>query len=146
MAKSEHEPRQISAKQLIALINDACQKRQRISSISGEIGERVKHACDNANLNKKAFSLAVQVARMPEDRRAAFLAAFPLYIDMMREEGMFGDEHVGDLADMAGDNDAADESDPEAEAGEANAALLSKGIKPLGEDEPGPDATYRLTH
>ena len=143
MANAEPSARQISAKQLIALINDADQKKTRMASISGELGERVKSAVDNGNLNKKAFGLAVSVYRMSEESRSAFLGAFFLYIDMMREAGMFGDEHVGDLADMAAAPE--DERDLDAEAGDANAALLAKGIKPLPEDEAdAADASYRF--
>jgi len=56
-----------------ALIQDASQKRQKIQSISGELGARIKNAVEEANLNRAAFSLCRRLYDMEEDKRNDFL-------------------------------------------------------------------------
>lgn len=139
--------RTVAPKQLVALIKDADQKKTKIQSISGEIGARVKAAVDDGNMHRGAYALMVRLYRMDEERRNDFIRSIQLYLDICREEGLFGSEHVGDLADMAAGNDGEDDddprpaflknkhADPDAEHVETNIERLG-GIKGL----PGADA------
>lgn len=104
--------RTVAPKQLVALIRDADQKKTKMQSIAGEIGARVKAAVENGNMHRGAYALMVRLYRMDEERRNDFIRSVQLYLDICREEGLFGDEHVGDLADMAGGVDDEDGDDP----------------------------------
>jgi hypothetical protein len=130
--------RTIAAKQLIALVKDCDQKKTKIASHVGEIGERIKSAVENGNLHKAAFGLIVKLFRMDEDKRNDFLRQFPLYVDMCRDAGLFGSEHVGDLVEDAEAEDrAARKAAVEGEIQdivETNTALLG-GISELHDDE-----------
>lgn len=140
--------RTVAPKQLVALIKDADQKRTKIQSISGEIGARVKAAVENGNMHRGAYALMVRLYRMDEERRNDFIRSIQLYLDICSEEGLFGDEHVGDLADMAASEGPTDDdddprpallknkgADPDAEHVATNVERLG-GIKGL----PGADA------
>jgi len=111
-----------------ALIQDASQKRQKIQSISGELGARIKNAVEEANLNRAAFSLCRRLYDMEEDKRNDFLRSFDLYVDYCREEGLFGSEHVGDMFEDTG---AAEDQQAEADAAhvQQNIDRLNGGIK-----------------
>jgi uncharacterized protein (UPF0335 family) len=125
----------INKKQFLALLNHADQCKTRQQSINGELGERVKNAVENANLDKKAFGLILQAKRMDELKREAFKRNFDLYWDFCAEAGLFGQEHVGDLASMAQETP---EEDADAVAAAENTKKLEAGIKPLPEaDAPG---------
>lgn len=124
--------RTVAPKQLAALIKDADQKRTRMRSISGELGERVKHAVEAGHLHKGIFALMVKLYRMDEQARDVWLRQLPLYIDICREEGLFGEEHVGDLAEMAQAGDA--EADAAAAQVAENVERLEGGIRQLEED------------
>jgi hypothetical protein len=54
------------------------------------------------------------------------------YLEIMEEEGLLGDAHVGDLAEMAREAEA---QDPDEAAAEANAQAIEGGIKPLSDAE-----------
>lgn len=135
MSDDSKPQRVVAKKQLIALIRDADQKKDKMQSISGELGERVKTAVENGHLHKGVFALCVKLYRMEEDKRNDFLRQMPLYLDMCREEGLFGSEHVGDLVDEAQRADDEPDRDEDAEAAERNAAALKAGIKPLDAQE-----------
>lgn len=143
---SEATTKSVNPKQLVGLIKDADQKKSKMQSISGELGERVKNAVENGHLHKGAFGLMVKLYRMEEDRRADFIRSIILYLDICREQSLFGQEHVSDLvddadlADMARGDGVADEGerDPDTEAAEANAAALEGGIKELDPEDAHP--------
>lgn len=118
-------------KQVIALIRAANTAKTRVASINGEIGERLKHAKENANLHLPAFKLVAKLVGMSEEKRDEFLRAFDLYRDYAEEENLFGEEHVGDLVEDA--EKAA--ADAEVEQVESNVTQLRRGIKELSEDE-----------
>lgn len=103
--------RTVAPKQLVALIKDADQKKTKMQSIAGEIGARVKAAVENGNMHRGAYALMVRLYRMDEERRNDFIRSIQLYLDICAEEGLFGDEHVGDLADMAASEVPADDDD-----------------------------------
>lgn len=128
----ETADRAISKKQIAALIRARNTSHKRVQSINGEIGERIKHAADNAGLNRQAFGLIAKLARMDEDKRDDFLRSFDLYRQYAEEENLFGEEHVGDMVDEA-------ERTAAAEAGHVtdNVTQLKRGIKELLDEEAG---------
>ncbi len=121
--------RVVNRKQLSALIREGVSTRDRTASITGTFRERIGEAVENGNLNRKAFNIALGLAKMKDEvARDRAIRDLPLYIDMLREEGIFPAEHVGDLVDDAekaategdGEADAAtDERDPAAAAADA---------------------------
>ena len=131
---SEEASKVVNPKQLVALIKDADQKKTRMQSISGEIGQRVKDATENGHLHRGAYALMVRLYRMDELKREDFIRQFNLYVDMCRENELFGTEHTGDLVDMAAEASEQD-NDPDADAAERNEALLRDGISELKEPE-----------
>lgn len=128
--------RVVSKKQLSALIREGVSTRDRTASITGTFRERIGEAVENGNLNRKAFNIALGLAKMKDEvARDRAIRDLPLYIDMLREEGIFPAEHVGDLVDDAeaaaaqdqgGD---ADERDPAA-AGADAAFSAEDGVEP----------------
>ena len=140
---SEETSRAVAPKQLVALVKEAHQKKTRVQSINGELGARVKAAVDNGHLHRGAYALMLRLYRMDEERRDDFIRSIQLYLDICRDEGLFGEEHVGDLVDKAeAEAPAVDEDEA---AAEKNAKLLRKGIKKLddGADAPG---TYKVVN
>jgi hypothetical protein len=119
-------------KQLVALLKDADTKSAKIASINGELRERIAEAVENGKLHKKAFSHARAVLRMSEEKRNEYLRHMTRYLEIMEEEGLLGDAHVGDLAEMAREAEA---QDPDEAAAEANAQAIEGGIKPLSDAE-----------
>ena len=132
--------RVINRKHLSALIREGVSTRDRTASISGTFRERIGDAVENGHLNRKAFNIALGLAKMKDDvARDRAIRDLPLYIDMLREEGVFPAEHVGDLVDDAekaaagedeteGDGEA-DERDPVAAAADA-AFSAEDGVEP----------------
>ena len=118
----------------------AAQARISLSAIAREGGEA---AVDNGHLHRGAYALMLRLYRMDEERRDDFIRSIQLYLDICRDEGLFGEEHVGDLVDKAeAEAPAVDEDEA---AAEKNAKLLRKGIKKLddGADAPG---TYKVVN
>ncbi len=94
--------RVVSKKHLSALIREGVSTRDRTASISGTFRERIGDAVENGHLNRKAFNIALGLAKMKDEvARDRAIRDLPLYIDMLREEGVFPAEHVGDLVDDA---------------------------------------------
>jgi hypothetical protein len=124
----------VNTKQFVALLKDADQKKTRVASINGELGERIKDACENGHLHRQLFGLMLKLSRQDELKREDFISQFPVYVDMCREAGIFGQEHVGDLLDGAASEEEPEQDRNEA-AAEANTKALEKGIKPLTEEE-----------
>jgi hypothetical protein len=128
--------RVVNRKQLSALIREGVSTRDRTASITSTFRERIGEAVENGNLNRKAFNIALGLAKMKDEvARDRAIRDLPLYIDMLREEGIFPAEHVGDLVDdaeaaaaeeQAGD---ADERDPAAAAADA-AFSAQDGVEP----------------
>jgi hypothetical protein len=113
---AERAEKIVNAKQLAALVRESCSVKDRTSSITGTFGERVKTAVENGHLNRKAFAVVAGLARMKDDvARDRAIRDIPLYIDMLREQGLFPAEHVGDLVDAAeaadGDEEGGNGSD-----------------------------------
>lgn len=128
--------RVINRKHLSALIREGVSTRDRTASISGTFRERIGDAVENGHLNRKAFNIALGLAKMKDEvARDRAIRDLPLYIDMLREEGVFPAEHVGDLVDdaekaAASEDDApADDRDPVAAAADA-AFSAEDGVEP----------------
>lgn len=128
--------RVVSKKHLSALIREGVSTRDRTASISGTFRERIGDAVENGHLNRKAFNIALGLAKMKDEvARDRAIRDLPLYIDMLREEGVFPAEHVGDLVDdaekaAAGEDDTeGDERDPVAAAADA-AFSAEDGVEP----------------
>ncbi|MDJ0449221.1 hypothetical protein [Methylocystis sp. JR02] len=125
----------VNKKQFGALIKAADQAKTKVSSINGEIGERIKNAADNANLHPAAFKMILKLYRMDPEKRDAFLRNFDAYRDLASELNLF-EEHAGDIDDLAR-KAAAEEAERE-EAEEAQVAdnvhRLETGIQPLPEE------------
>jgi hypothetical protein len=91
---------------LVSLVRESVSAKERTSSIAGTLGEHVAAAVENGNLHRKTYSLVAGIARMKNPaEREQVIRLFPLYIDMLTEAGFFPAQHVGDLADMAGQGD-----------------------------------------
>lgn len=123
--------RTVAPKHLLALIQDANQKKTKMQSISGELGALIKEAVENGHLNRKAFGLVAQLDRQDEDKRNDNVRSIRLYLDIC-EEQLWGDGHVGDLVDKAERSDGK----PSAvdEQMRVNAERIEAGIKEI---EPG---------
>jgi hypothetical protein len=121
----------VNAKQFVALLRDADNKKTRVASINGEIGERIKEACENGHLHRQLFGLMLKLSRQDELKREDFISQFPEYVRMCRESGIFGQEHVGNLFD----GEQTEQQDPDEAAAEANAQAIEGGIKPLSDAE-----------
>lgn len=128
--------RVVNRKHLSALIREGVSTRDRTASISGTFRERIGDAVENGNLNRKAFNIALGLAKMKDEvARDRAIRDLPLYIDMLREEGVFPAEHVGDLVDDAEkaaagvDETEVDERDPAAAAADA-AFSAEDGVEP----------------
>lgn len=124
----------VNAKHFIALLKDADQKKTRVASINGEIGERIKEASENGHLHRALFGLMLKLSRQDELKREDFIAQFPEYVRMCREAGIFGQEHVGNLFDQQEDDDAPDGPNEDEQVAE-NVTRLESGIKQLPDEE-----------
>lgn len=125
-------------KQFLALLKEADQKKDKLQSISGELGARIKEASENGHLNRGAFGLMVKLHRMEEDKRADFLRSFDAYREFAGEAQLWGSEHVGDLVDEAQRDEAAEQQAADEAQVAANVEALEQGITPLpdaGTDE-----------
>lgn len=125
---SDETTKIMNEKQFVALIKAASEAKTRQASISGDIGERLKHAAEDGGLHKAAFTQVLKLHRMDEQRRDEFLRQFAIYCEFAENNGLFGETHVGDLADMANANE-------DEEAAERNSKLLSKGIKKFDDSD-----------
>jgi len=133
--------RVINRKHLSALIREGVSTRDRTASISGTFRERIGDAVENGHLNRKAFNIALGLAKMKDEvARDRAIRDLPLYIDMLREEGVFPAEHVGDLVDDAEkaaseDEPPGDDRDPVAAAADA-AFSAEDGVEPAPPKRP----------
>ncbi len=126
----------IGTQQFASLLKAADQAKTKVAETNGAIGERIKHAAENANLHPGAFKLILKLYRMSEEKRDAYLANFDLYRDFARELNLF-QEHVGDL-----DTLARKEEDEDAQHVADNVTRLQAGIRPLPDaDDDFDDAT-----
>lgn len=140
MSDEDAVQRTVAPKQLVALIKETDQKKTRMQSLSGEIGERIKNAVENGHLHKGAFGLCVRLFRMDDLKRRDHIRSVRLYLDICEQEGLFGTEHVGDLVEQAS---GADEPNVDESAAKETTRKLKKGIKPLeGGDAPGTYAAH----
>lgn len=113
-----------NAKQLIALAKAFNQTKSKIGSINGEIGERIAQAVENGNLHPGAFKFVCSLARKhekDEHKALEFWRQVLVYHEEFEKSGLFGEAHVGDLADMAGE--------PSGDTGDADAARNAKALK-----------------
>jgi hypothetical protein len=137
---AEGSEKLINSKQFGALIKAADQAKTKVASVNGEIGERIKHAVENANLHSGAFKSILKLYRMDQEKRDTFLRAFDAYRDIAGELNLF-EEHVGDIDDLARKAEQ-EERDAEAAQATANGKAIIEGIKPLSEaDKEFDDAT-----
>jgi hypothetical protein len=126
-----------NSKQMIALAKAFNQSKTKVASINGEIGERIAKAVENGNLHAKAFKFNCALARMFEkdDLKAReFWRNVTLYYEEFEKNGLFGEQHVGDIDELARKAEQ-EECDAEAAQAEANGAAIMQGIKPLSEEE-----------
>jgi hypothetical protein len=129
-----------NAKQLIALAKAFNQTKSKIGSINGEIGERIALAVENGNLHAGAFKFVCSLARKhekDEHKALEFWRQVLVYHEEFEKSGLFGEQHVGDLAEMAGQSGDEDTGDADAVR---NAKALQQGIGQLP-DEQFDDAT-----
>lgn len=133
-----------NTKQMIALAKAFNQSKTKVASINGEIGERIAKAVEDGNLHAKAFKFNCALARMYEkdDLKAReFWRSVILYHEEFEKNGLFGEQHVGDIDELARQSEQ-DERDAEAAQAEANGAAIMRGIKPLeGADAELDDST-----
>lgn len=125
----ESVDRTVNAQYFASLVRKVDENKTKSAAISQDTSELVRAAVDNDNLHRGAFGLIVKLRRMDEYKRNDFLRQFELYLDIAREQKLFGSEHVGDLVD------ATRAAEPEEDVGEKNAEMLAKGIKQLPDDE-----------
>jgi hypothetical protein len=105
--------RVVSPTQLVALLKESRSVKAEVGEITGSFGDRVKSAVENANLHSGAFKLTAKLHAMEEQKREAFLRHFGVYVDICREKGLFGAQHVGDLDEMARRESTHDDDDGE---------------------------------
>ncbi len=122
----------VNQKQFVALVKAADQAKTKVASINGELGERIKTAVENGHLHAGAFKFICKLSRMDEAKRDEFLRQFDIYREMAIKAQLFGEEHVGDLADQA-EKEAA--KDAEADQAAKNAAAIEGGIGKLPDAE-----------
>jgi hypothetical protein len=120
---------EISAKKLASLLRFGDQTKTKISSISGEYGERIKESAEKDSLHRGAFNVILKLKRADEEKRDEFLRCFDLYRDLCDENELWGETHAGNLADMA-------EAKPLSEVVKDNVATLKGGIKQLSDEGP----------
>jgi hypothetical protein len=126
----------VNKKQFLALYKHADQKKTRVASISGEIGERIKEASENGHLHRQLFGLMLKLGRMDELKREDFIAQFPEYCRMCREGGIFGQEHVGNLFDRQEEGEDGEDAGPtEDEVVAENVHRLKTGISKIPDEE-----------
>jgi hypothetical protein len=128
-----------NTKHLIALARAVMQNKDDVALMNGAISERVAHAVEHDNLSAKAFKIGIAVAKVYQNKGQhegrALRDAIAVIFDDFEAGGIFGDMHVGDLADMA-EMRAVDEADKaEVAHVENNARLLEGGIKELPDGE-----------
>lgn len=124
-----------NTKLMIALAKAFNQSKTKVASINGEIGERIAKAVENGNLHAKAFKFNCALARMFEkdDLKAReFWRSLILYHEEFEKNGLFGEQHVGDIEELAR-KAKQEERDAEAAQLEANGKAIMDGIKPLSE-------------
>ena len=128
--------KQINKSHFIALVKEAQGVKSELSSISGDFGERLKAAQDNANLNLKAFRFICGMDRMDEMKRNALWDQLQLYHDFAQAE-RWGGDHVGDLDKMARAASSKDEDEgDEPEAVDTELAASLKNAEGIGELAP----------
>lgn len=144
-----------NAKHIISLAKAFNQGKTRVASINGEIGERIAHAVEDGNLDPKAFKFCCALARMfskDELKAKGFWSNIQVYYDIFEEHGLFGQKHVGDLAEMAERDEEEAEREAEERQTQDNIVKLETGIKPLpdGDGKPGTlgeaPGSYKTTH
>ncbi|WP_159728339.1 hypothetical protein [Methylosinus sp. Ce-a6] len=126
-----------NTKQMVALAKAFNQSKSKVASINGEIGERIAKAVENGNLHAKAFKFNCALARMFEkdDLKAReFWRCLILYHEEFEKAGLFGEQHVGDIDELARKAEQ-DEHDAEAAQAEANGKAIMEGIGPLPEED-----------
>lgn len=123
MARSSEDSvdRTVSPKLLIGLIKEAHNKKSKMDTIKGELGDRVKSAVEDGHLHRAAFALIVKLYRMEEQKREDFIRQAELYVAICREADLFGPVHAGDLDRMARDDretgeETGEETEPESHA------------------------------
>jgi hypothetical protein len=122
-------------KQLIALAKAFNQTKSKIGSINGEIGERIAQAVENGNLHAGAFKFVCSLSRKhekDEHKALEFWRQVLVYHDEFEKAGLFGEQHVGDLADMASGSGEEDTGDADAAQ---NAKAIQNGIGQLSEED-----------
>lgn len=125
-----------NTKQMIALAKAFNQSKSRVASINGEIGERIAKAVENGNLHAKAFKFNCGLARMFEkdDLKAReFWRNVILYYEEFEKAGLFGEQHVADIVDLA---ERRGQEDGDAARAAENEKRILDGIKPLSDEEP----------
>ena len=122
-------------KQLIALAKAFNATKSKIGSINGEIGERIANAVEDGNLHAGAFKFVCSLARKHEKdelKASEFWRQTLVYHEEFEKAGLFGDQHVGDLDEMAGEPSA---EDADAAVVEKNAKAIATGIGELSKDD-----------
>jgi hypothetical protein len=126
---------QIAPKQIISLLKAINIVKTKVASINGEVGERVRAAVENGNVNSRALKQIAAEIRMDEDKRNDFQRSLALYRDIATEAGLFGEEHTGDLLETAEASGDDFEGIKHSNAAAENAKALNGGIKQLEDDD-----------
>lgn len=132
---TEETSKIVNAKQFLALIKAADQAKTKVASINGEIGERIKTAVEDGHLHAGAFKLILKLSRQDEDKRDEFLRQSDIYREMAIKGGLFGEEHTGDLDDLARKAAAEQAEDEESSRVAENVHRLETGIKTLSDED-----------
>lgn len=103
MAKNvKEETKQITAKELKRVVNDALRQKEQASEYTGRHGQIVKQAVESYGLHRKAFNQCVAAEKMDLINRQDFMAAT---IDYWVKMGFFaGDdmfERMGETLNAA---------------------------------------------
>lgn len=122
MAEAMKAQRLPTSKKLAELYRAGIKAEENARSYNGSFGELVTEAATRNHLHVPTWKIAFKIAKMKnESDRNRVLALLDVYVDLMRKEGIFPSEHVGDLMDEAergGGQPPARDDDLEEEGGQ----------------------------
>lgn len=124
--------------------------KSQISTISGDMGEREREAAENKHLHLPAYKQVAKLAKMDELKRNDFLRSFTVYVDKAKRLKLFGEEHAGDMGDLA---DRPDADEPVSNGDAGSRTVHANGIKQLepkaaknGKGVGAAPGSYRAVH
>ena len=105
---------QIGVSDFTNLVRRCKSLRKQAQTTSGEMGEMIKAACENKNLDRVAFAIFRKLEAMPAQKLATSLACLDFYIEIGKLEDRIADEPALPIARQeAGEKEIGDKSSTE---------------------------------